>query len=258
MDGYLPCLTLYRSRSKLYRMNSAVFTFHGELNDFLRYDRRGKSITLSFGERQSVKHLFESLGVPHTEVGRVLVEGKPSDFTYLVKASDRIDVLPFEPEQLDLAARFGWVAFLLDLHLGKLASLLRILGFDTLYRNDFEDDELAEIAASENRLLLTRDRRLLMQKRVRWGYCVRSLIPNEQAFEVVKRFNLRRLIVPFQRCPHCNTVLEPVSKQSVIERLEPLTRKYFDEFHLCPGCDQIYWKGSHFGHLETFIRQFEG
>jgi uncharacterized protein len=141
----------------------------------------------------------------------------------------------------------------LDNHLGKLATFLRIMGLDAAYRNDYQDDELAEVASREGRILLTRDRGLLMRKVVSQGYCVRALDPRQQAVEIVRRFDLYGHIRPFRRCLRCNSLLHPVDKQAIIERLEPLTRQYYDEFHICPQCDKIYWKGSHYEHMEKFL-----
>jgi uncharacterized protein with PIN domain len=129
-----------------------------------------------------------------------------------------------------------------------------MLGFDARYRNDYQDDELAEIAGQDERILLTRDRRLLMRNQIHSGYCVRKLDPQEQLKEVTKRFGLQRFARPFRRCIRCNSILEPARKELVLERLEPLTRQYFDEFRKCPDCQQIYWKGSHFLRMERLIR----
>ena len=136
--------------------------------------------------------------------------------------------------------------FILDNHLGKLAASLRMLGFDTLYRNDYQDDELAATAAAEQRILLTRDRRLLMRKVIPRGYCVRPDDPQQQIRAVLHRYNLYRQVRPFQRCLRCNHPLQPVAKAEVFERLEPLTKLYFDEFSICPSCNQVYWEGSHY------------
>jgi uncharacterized protein with PIN domain len=144
---------------------------------------------------------------------------------------------------------------LLDNHLGRLAAYLRMLGFDCLYHNDYSDEELAEILQHEERILLTRDRRLLMRNVVSHGYCPRSLDSLEQLTEVIQRFELAKRIQPFHRCLRCNHPLEPVSKEAVLDRLEPLTRLYFDEFQICPDCKQIYWKGSHYERMERLIEQ---
>jgi uncharacterized protein with PIN domain len=145
--------------------------------------------------------------------------------------------------------------FILDNHLGRLAAYLRMLGFDALYRNDFQDEELARVCNREERILLTRDKRLLMRNLVRRGYWLRSKIPHRQLEEVVRRFGLAGMTQPFQRCVRCNEPLVHVRKQDILHRLKPLTRQYFDDFRLCPACDQIYWKGSHYQHMCQLIEQ---
>lgn len=234
-------------------MIEATFRFHAELDDFLPPNQRHNPIPLVFSQHQTVKHLFESLGVPHPEVASVQVNGQPAGFARRLKTGDRVDLFPFSPDQRHALALNSSHGFLLDTHLGKLARYLRVMGFDTAYRNDFEDEELAQISHAQNRILLTRDRRLLMRNLVHSGYCVRALEPRRQVLEVIQRFQLKGDIVPFQRCPHCNTPLESVSKAEVLERLEPLTRRYFNEFHICPNCSQIYWKGSHYERMLAFI-----
>ncbi len=199
----------------------ATFLFFGRLNDFLARDQRGQIITVHFRERQSVKHLAESLGVPHPEIGQVQVNGQDD----------------------------------LDIHLGRLAAYLRMLGFDCLYETTYDDSKLAEITQQEGRILLSRDRRLLMRKSVADGYCLRSLDSLEQLSEVVQRFDLAHHVIPFHRCLRCNHLLEPIRKEVVLDRLEPLTKKYFDEFHICPGCGQIYWKGSHYEQMQKIVRE---
>ncbi len=145
--------------------------------------------------------------------------------------------------------------FVLDSHLGRLAHYLRMLGFDTLYRNDFHDDELADFSAADYCILLTRDRRLLMRSRVQYGYWVRHKIPHQQIVEMLRRFELCDLATPFRRCIHCNGLLQPVSKEQVLHRLEPLTKRYFEQFRICPDCDRIYWQGSHYERMLHFIDQ---
>jgi uncharacterized protein with PIN domain len=228
-------------------MNSADFFFIGELNDFLSLKKRGKVVHLFFEEHQSVKHLIEALGIPHVEVGVILSGSTPVGAGYRPKNGDRIEVRP-APPGYPIEPRF-----ILDNHLGRLAAYLRMLGFDCLYKNDYEDSEIAHLLADDPRILLTRDRRLLMRKVVQTGYCLRSLEPNQQLPEVVHRFDLSGRIVPFRRCLRCNGPLEPVSKDAILDRLEPLTKRYFDEFRICRACDQIYWKGSHYEHMQALI-----
>lgn len=246
-------------------MSQAIFRFFAELSDFLPPDRGQKSLTHGFSGRPSVKHLIEALGVPHTEAALIQVNGTPVDFSYPVQDGDRVDVYPVssirgketgggniqnQPE--------GEPRFLLDNHVGRLAVYLRMLGFDVLYRNDYQDEELARIAHQDGMVLLTRDRRLLMRSAVMYGYWVRDKIPGRQLREVVERFGLAQYAAPFRRCLRCNGSLQPVEKDEVIDRLELLTRLYFDEFHICPDCGQIYWRGSHYDRMQNLIQEVLG
>ena len=230
-------------------MSTAYFSFIGRLNDFLPRDQRGQTIAVRFWERQSVKHLAESLGVPHPEIGRIQVNGGDEPLNVITQEQDRVEIHPVND---------GYAAeprFVIDGHLGRLATYLRMLGFDSVYHSDFDDAQLAEVAQREGRILLSRDRRLLMRKSVADGYCLRSLDSIEQLTEVVKRFDLAHRVIPFHRCLRCNHLLEPVPKEEVLDRLEPLTRKYFDEFHICPACGQIYWKGSHYERMQKLVEE---
>ena len=225
----------------------AGFTFIDELNDFLPHYRKNTPFILEFEPHQSLKHLIESLGVPHTEFERVLVNGQVTDSTKRLRDGDHVAVYPAD------SPLEGESGFILDNHLGQLATYLRMLGFDCLYRNDYQDDELARVSTEEGRVLLTRDRQLLMRKVIRRGYCIHQTDPRLQAAELLRRFKLFGQVKPFQRCLRCNSPLQPVAKQDIIERLELLTKKYYDEFRICPSCDQIYWKGSHFEHMQQMI-----
>lgn len=239
--------------------NEATFQFFAGLNEFLLPDRRGGAFSYPFKGQPSVKHLIEALGVPHTEVGRILVNGQPEDFNYGVKDGDQVAVYPYAslnqaekdfsaPVRLEEEPRF-----VLDNHLGRLTAYLRMLGFDATYRNDFQDDDLVRVAVAQKRILLTRDRRLLMRRAIKHGYLVRSHEPDSQLVEILNRFDLYHRSKPFRRCLRCNTPLKPVSKDEVLDRLEPLTRRYYHEFHQCPGCNQVYWKGSHYERMLAFI-----
>ena len=227
----------------------ADFRFLGRLNDFLSGDKQEVTIHVEFRGRQSIKHLVESLGVPHPEVGRVQINGQEGSLDTITQDEDRVEVHPIQ-NGCPIEPRF-----LLDGHLGRLAAYLRMLGFDCLYRNDYEDQEIAEILQNEERILLTRDRRLLMRKPVVHGYCPRSLDSLTQLTEVIGRFDLLGRIAPFHRCLRCNHTLETVPKQAVLDRLEPLTRLYFDEFRICPNCQQIYWKGSHYERMQEIVEK---
>ncbi len=230
-------------------MDTIVFAFKENLNDFLAKPQREKPVVVECRGNPTIKHLVEALGVPHVEIGEVTANGKTVSLGERVRSGDRIEVRP-APPGCPTEPRF-----LLDNHLGRLAVYLRMLGFDCLYRNDFQDAHMAGLLVNDPRILLSRDRRLLMRKVVRFGYCLRSLQPEEQLHEVVRRFRLAGLITPFRRCLRCNGLLEPVSKEAVLERLQPLTKKYYQEFSICRACDQVYWKGSHYERMETMLQR---
>jgi hypothetical protein len=227
----------------------AEFAFDPELLRLLRTPRRITPLLYSFRGPQSTKHLIEALGIPHTEVGWVSVAGVPTELGYVVRDGDHLEVHAAAATDSPQAEP----RFVIDGHLGRLAAGLRMLGLDCLYQSQALDDELYQEALTESRYLLTRDRRLLMRKDLVLGYLVRSLDPKVQLDEVSRRFGLPRWAVPFRRCIRCNDLLQPVDKRAILERLEPLTRAYFNEFRLCPSCRQIYWKGSHFERMQTTI-----
>jgi uncharacterized protein len=240
-------------------MASAFFRFYAELNDFLPSYKKQVEIEHFFTEKASIKDMIESFGIPHPEVDCIEVNGKPVDFSYIVQDRDTINVYPFSATNLTTATisvrpkPLSIIHFVLDIHLGKLATSLRLLGFDTLYRNDYEDEELARISSTQNRILLTRDRGLLMRSVVTYGYYVRNTNRQQQIVEVMQRFDLYKLVSPFQRCLRCNGLLESVAKESIIGKLPENIRLHINEFHRCQNCHQIYWKGSHYERLQQFI-----
>ncbi len=244
-------------------MTTVNFRFYAELNDFLPSDHHQVEFSLSFNPSVTVKHLIESLGVPHTEVDLILVNDEPVGFDYQVKDGDRISVYPVF-EALNIASiehlhpqPLRDPRFVLDTHLGRLAAYLRMLGFDSLYRNDCSDQLLAGISVNEGRILLTRDRGLLKRKEITRGYCVRSMVPREQIREILVRFDLMELIHPFSRCLRCNGLLLKVAKSEIISSLQPNTSQFYDEFTRCENCGQIYWKGSHYVHILQIIHDLE-
>jgi uncharacterized protein with PIN domain len=241
----------------------ATFQFFGNLNDFLPKKQRGTLITFSFKGNPAVKDSVEALGVPHPEVAGILANGVAVDFRYLLKPDDRIEVFPkgIKDEfskvtdlQPDLPKE---IKFVLDVHLGKLAKNLWLLGFDTVYSNSYHDQEIARIATEENRIVLTRDVNLLKQKVINWGYWLRSQHLEEQLTEVIGYFGLGTQIQPFTRCLECNGQIFPVPKDLVLNILPPNTRLYFEEFYQCQNCQRVFWKGSHYERMEEFIRRFQ-
>jgi uncharacterized protein len=231
-------------------------TFHGDLPFFLR--SKEATIERRLSERTSIKDVIEACGVPHTEVDLILVNGKPVNFAATLIQDTVVDVYPPARERSPLFPEdrlqvLNIEKFVAHVHLGKLVRDLRLLGIDVAYDSTAEDRQLVGTAASENRALLTRDRRLLMHAAVSRGYYLRSQDPIEQTIEVLKRFQLANVIVPFSRCLRCNALLAPADKGAVLDQLEPLTKIYYEQFRRCPGCRQIYWSGSHFDKLQKRI-----
>jgi len=229
-------------------------TFHGDLGFFRGSRPGGQIVERTLGEKTSVKDVIESCAVPHPEVGSILVDGQPVNFAHVVEKDAMVDVYPvqslptqFEKHQLQIHCI---KRFVVDGHLGKLARNLRLLGFDVAYERQAQDRQLLGVMESENRALLTRDRRLLMHAIVKAGYCPRSQNADEQTIEVIRRFDLFDSIASFTRCLRCNAPLQEVAKADVIQKLEPLTKIYYERFRRCTGCGQIYWAGSHFSKLQ--------
>jgi hypothetical protein len=240
----------------------ALFRFYEELNDFLPQTRRKVDFLFGFIGTVSIKDAIESLGVPHVEVDLILVNGEPAGFDYRLGDGDRVSVYPVF-ESLDIKnvsllrpAPLRNPAFVLDVHLGRLAKLLRLLGFDCRYSNTATDIEIAVVSRNDNRIVLTRDIGLLKVGAVTRGYWLRSTLPPRQVEEVMKRFGLHGLARPFSRCMECNALIEPVGKNDIAGRVLPKTLRYYDDFTACTGCGKVYWKGSHYGKLVQMVNFF--
>lgn len=239
--------------------STLYFRFEGELNDFLPRRRQHTIVVVPFVGHGSVKDLIESLGVPHPEVAHIVVNQTPVDFGYLVQPGDAVVVYPLSMSNVvPLALRpRPTPRFILDVHLGRLAEYLRLLGFDTLYRNDYDDPTLATISAQEDRILLTRDVGLLKRGIVVHGLYVRATDPPKQVVEILSRFDLFDAIAPFQRCVRCNGLLRFVPKEAIADQLQPVTRDLHETFRQCAQCGQIYWQGSHYDRMQQFIDQVQ-
>ena len=239
--------------------------FYAELNDFLAQSQRHTDFNVELKKVRSVKDLIESVGIPHIEIDVIIVNGESVGFNYQVQPDDHISVYPVSdslhcsiligPSDLKHCQpkQSGDTRFVLDVHLGKLAAYLRMLGFDTLYRNDFDDPTLADISADEHRILLTCDRLLLMRKQVSHGYFVRNRQPQQQLLEILSHFGLYDKLQPFTRCMHCNGITQPVEKKAIEKQLLTKTKKYYNEFFQCRSCKKTYWKGSHYLKMKEMI-----
>jgi uncharacterized protein with PIN domain len=241
-------------------VKQATFRFYAELNDFLPAQRRMLPFSCRFELGGSVKNMIEAIGAPHTEIDLILVNGDPVDFNYLVRDGDRISVYPvFESFDITPLLRLRpqplrETRFVLDVHLGRLAASLRMLGFDTLYRNDLTDAQLARISSGERRILLTRDRGVLKRSLVTHGYLVRQTSPRRQIEEVLQRFDLAGSVRPFTRCMNCNSPLAEASPEDVALRVPAEARRRYQEFRMCPACRKVFWKGGHYRRMQQFIR----
>jgi uncharacterized protein len=234
---------------------------YAELNDFLPPESRRVTVRRPFRSHQTVKDVLEAMGIPHTEIDLILVNGSPQNFGYRPAVGDRIAAYPmFEALDIGSTARLRPVPlrdprFVVDVNLGRLARLLRLLGFDVCWSSDADDPTLADISLGEHRILLTRDRGLLKRRAITHGLFVHSQHPEEQTLEVLRRLDLQQRLAPFTRCVRCNGRLAAVSKDEVIDHLEPLTRRYYDEFRRCPDCGRIYWAGSHHARLVSLVER---
>ena len=234
--------------------------FYAELNDFLAPAQRGREIRHELKQPRSIKDLIESIGIPHPEIELVLVNGNPVKLDHLVQEGENISVYPLfrsldiSPVQHCQPEIPHNPCFVLDVHLGRLAAYIRMLGFDALYRNDYTDETLADISSNNDRILLSCDRQLLMRKKVALGYFVRVREPLQQLQDVVSHFALTNQIKPFTRCMHCNGKTHEVSKSEIEELLLAETKKYYNKFFQCEDCKNIYWQGSHYLKMQQIIR----
>ena len=242
-------------------MSIATFTVYDDLNFFLARQHKNKPITHQWAWKASVKDMIESLGVPHPEIDLLIVNDRSVNFDYIVQDGDDIHVYPMpyfqthsHPDKTRIIPEYeGRPRFILDTHLGRLASYLRMMGFDTLYRNDYPDDELADVSNAEQRILLTRDVGLLKRSLVIYGYYVRNTNPRKRLHEIAQRYHLIEQIQPFQFCMRCNGELHPVDRADIMDQISEKTATFYDTFHQCHDCEQIYWKGSHYVKMEKLL-----
>lgn len=240
-------------------MVTATFRFYEELNEFLAPARRKRDFDCACARAATTKHMIEALGVPHTEVELVLVNGVSSGFDRVLKDGDRVAVYP-KCEALDVTPLLRVrdrplrvTRFVADTHLGGLARLLRMAGFDTLYDNGFRDDEIAAISAREERIALTRDRGLLMRRKITHGCYVHALKSAQQLREIFKRLDLGRSARPFTLCMHCNAPLSAVPRELARCKVPARVFDAYERFSACGRCGRIYWEGSHWERMRTLL-----
>jgi len=238
---------------------SAEFRFYEELNDFLQPRLRKTTFPIGIDRGRSVKDAIESAGVPHTEIDLILVDGVSVGFGHVLFGGERVAVYPVF-ERLDIAplqhlrpAPLRDPRFVIDTHLGKLARHLRLAGFDSLWRNDYDDADIVALAVAERRIVLTRDCGLLKRSAVERGHFVHATNAELQLTEVIRVFQLEAMLRPFSRCRECNVVLVDADKAEVSDRLPEKVRKFYDRYRRCPGCGRIYWEGTHYERLRGML-----
>jgi uncharacterized protein with PIN domain len=240
-------------------MTTATFRFYEELNDFLAPERRGREFACRCARAATTKHMIEALGVPHTEVELVLVNGESVGLHRLLADGDRVAVYP-KFEALDITPLLRVrehplrdTRFVADAHLGGLAHLLRMTGFDTLYDNNFQDSEIERLALAHGRIVLTRDRELLKRRSITHGCYVHALRSEQQLREVFQRLDLARSARPFTRCLSCNAALRALDAAQAAPLVPPRVRERYERFVTCEGCGRIFWEGSHWRRMRAMV-----
>jgi len=245
-------------------MVTATFRFYEELNDFLPPVRRRRDFAVDCARRATTKHMIEALGVPHTEVELVLVDGESVGFDRVLRDGERVAVYP-KFEALDVTpllrvreAPLRVTRFIADAHLGGLAHLLRLMGFDTLYENGWHDRDIVQRACEDSRIVLSRDRELLKRRDITHGCYVRALRPQPQLREILERLDLTRSARPFTRCLACNGPLTPIGKDEAWARLPSKVRELQERFTTCTACRRVYWEGSHWRRMKALVEGLFG
>ncbi len=240
----------------------AALQFYGYLPILLSRQHQNGELIYRFGSQHpSVKDCIEACGIPHTEVDLILAGNCCVGFAYQLQNDDRIRIYPPGfPIKVCSAHRLSPATpdpacFILDVHLGKLARRLRLLGFDCLYRNDYDDQDILSYALKQRRIILTRDRGILKRSCIEHGMLIRSDHVEEQVIEVLSRYRLYEQIRPLQRCPLCNGLLSPVEKQKIEHLLLPQTAQCCTHFNLCQSCGKLYWQGAHHKNISGWLAQ---
>lgn len=231
-------------------MSTARFRFSVELSRFLRPEHRGLRFAYSCARAANLKNAIEALGVPHTEVGELIVNGAPATLQRIVREGDEVEVLAPRGAHAD-----GPLRFIADAHLGGLGRFLRMLGFDTVHEPRLADADIRRLAHAEERIVLTRDRDLLKCRDIARGYYVRALKPEAQLREVAARYRLADAARPLTLCLRCNLPLAPIDKATVAHRIPPKVAALHQSFTHCAGCDRVYWPGSHYARMRSALEE---
>ncbi len=242
----------------------ARLLFCGELAGLLRCGHADGCIRYPLTRRASIKDVVEALGVPHTEIYGILADDTPCGFDMLLQPGQEASLLPADmaqPWPVDVTRStllrpvpLSVLRFVVDENVARLAMLLRAMGFDAAYDRNWDDAYIANLAAEEDRFVLSADRALLKRSGIVWGRLVRSRNPDGQLAEVARLLDIKRAPAMFRRCLRCNVATESVEKNEIIDFLEPKTIRYHNTFRRCPKCGRVYWPGSH---QQYFSRRIE-
>jgi len=242
-------------------MPNGTFRFYEELNDFLPKHRRKTDFEAPFKGKRSIKDMIEALGVPHTEIDLILVNGNSVDFNYILQDEVRVSVYPvFESLNITNVTQLRKIPlrrtkFIADINIGDIVKYMRVLGLDLYYDPLLSTREIIEISKRENRVILTKSRKLLKFKDVSHGIFIRPGTTTEQIRRIIEFLDIKDKIKPFSRCLRCNTLLNIVLKEKIIDRIPPKTKEFCNEYVQCRSCNKIYWKGTHFINMEKVVRQ---
>jgi len=242
-------------------MAKAIVRFYEELNDFLPEHRRKTDFDALFTGKRSIKDMIEALGVPHTEIDLILVNGISVDFDYILQDNDRVSVYPvFESLNITDITRLRKIPlrrnrFIADINLGDIVKYMRILGFDVYYDTSLSNRGIIEISKNKTRIILTKNKKLLKFKDVSHGIFIRPGTPLDQIGRIIVYLDIKSSIKPFSRCLKCNSLLNTIPKEKILDRIPLKTRACCDEYVLCQTCDKIFWKGTHFISMEKFVGQ---
>lgn len=229
-------------------MSTATFHFAHPLSPFLAPAYRDRPFEFGYARAATLKNAIEALGVPHTEVGAITVNGEPATLQRAVRDGDAIDVAAYRYDGSQP------LAFLADAHLGGLARFLRMLGFDTLHDQRWPDAQIRRIAHEDSRILLSRDRGLLMCREVARGCYVRAIRVEAQLAEVASRYGLSDEARPFTLCLCCNVALENLPKRAAAGRVPDRVLELYERFTHCSACGRIYWPGTHYERMSKALQ----
>jgi uncharacterized protein with PIN domain len=242
-------------------MPKAIFRFYEELNDFLPKHRRKCDFEARFKGKRSIKDMIEALGVPHTEIDLILVDGNSVGFNYILQDEDRVSVYPvFESFNISELTHLRKTplrrnTFIAEVNLGNIIKYMRALGLDVYCDSSLSTREIIDVAKRDKRIILTKNRKLLQVKNVSHGIFIHPGTTADQIRRIIDYLDIKADLKPFSRCLRCNTPLDVVPKEKILDRIPPQTIAFCDEYVLCPSCDKIYWKGTHYLHMETVIKQ---